>query len=316
MARSRGRLVASVIPGPVASELLPSFRPVVERVERGRRLGAHTLLVGSAGSGKTSVLYHLDSSHPSAVYVPASDVTDLEGLVVRIVERVTGDTLRTAARDDLGLVAALVDRLSELPGTPWVLLDDAPVEILQLLFGAHRDLTAEAPATWLVTARPAGASVLLAGAAAGFFLDQRVLPDLSIEDAVPVIDLVIGRNPEHEPVRELLLTHLEGAVPPTPRQLQRLVTQAALLDSRDLEPALATWADRIDELPDSHRRVYRSLSGQPASASDGDLQRDTGLGRARLTTVLGDLEEADLATAVLDGRRKVYRPTTLEELRP
>src|SRR3954447_24809735 len=155
----------------------------------------NTLLIGSAGMGKTTTLHMIelglrDADRPVA-YVslgPADDVGQATSAIYRaaaergwleVDEALVADALRP---EDPYAPNALIRRLEAVPSDAVLLVDDVKAEVGHGLFGRLRDELWQHALVWGVAAETGGAHGLLRPPADAFFDSRIDLAPLSAEE--------------------------------------------------------------------------------------------------------------------------------------
>ncbi len=223
-------------------------------LDRARRAGLNTLVLGDRGSGSTSLLRQValrlrEERCHRVELVDAGPTDGAEELLTLLVERLlpTGSPPHLPGpRPGLsegGRLLALLDRLRrELPavldhppvdadkGPAWeagrpvvVLLDNASPAAAHVLLGRLRDETWSLPVVWVVAADRSAAAGFLEPPADTFFEARVVLDELSVDEAVALLRARVAAAKRAAPggrvPNELLRRIVDGVPVRTPRAL-------------------------------------------------------------------------------------------------
>jgi DNA-binding MarR family transcriptional regulator len=310
----------------------PEWDAVVRAVDRGN----NTLVCGERGSGKTSLLRRvqlmLRNNGEHVVYVDATAVAEPLELVFRVRDALKGrpGLAQTAPGTLARSVAEMAGERSPPPGGVSRLLYDAlvglgedvePTIVLldataaaQALYGAFgrmRDAVWQLPHRWLVAIDNDDRATALKPPADTFFDIVIELKPLPIERLMSILD---NRTDELTPA---LLSQIAADARGNPRAAIRAANNALVHggDPADELSARARLLDAAAEIGRPQGMLMAELLdlGQ-ASPSDEALLDRLGLTRARVSTLLQQLLEADLVESTVErsdrpGRpRTVYRP--------
>jgi DNA-binding MarR family transcriptional regulator len=300
----------------------------------------NTLVCGERGTGKTSLLRQLQlalrNNGERVVYVDATAVAEPLTLVYRIRDTLKGrpgvvQTLPGSVSRGVGELAGerspppggasrlLYDELGALgeevePTT--VLVDaTASAQALYGVFGRMRDTMWQLPHRWLVAIDSDDRATVLRPPADTFFDIVIELAPLPTERLVDVL----RRRTDELPPR--LISQVAADAQGSPRAAIRAANNAIV---RGTDPAqeLSARAGLLDAAAQIGRPqgmlMAELLDRGQASPSDEALLHSLGLTRARVTTLLGQLQDAGLVESSVErsdrpGRpRTIYRPKLLE----
>ncbi len=306
----------------------PEWGVILRAIERGN----NTLVYGTRGAGKTSLLRQLqltlrDAEKPVA-FVDASAIDDPLEFAKRTQDALKGrpgsiDASHYALAEALGdpspppggASRALYDTLAGLGGdvAPTTILLDASASprALHGIFGRMRDTVWQLPHTWVVAIDEDDRATALKPPADSFFDSVVHLEPRSVEDLRSIL------NERTDELGRRALSQIAGDARGNPRTAIRAASDALVRGhdpSRDL-PARGHLLDAASELGRPHGMLMAELldMGQ-ASPSDEQLLTRLGLKRARVSTLLHELADAGLvesSTVRSDGPgrpRTIYRP--------
>lgn len=314
----------------------PEWDTAIHALEREN----NTLVCGERGAGKTSLLRRMQlamrNNDERVAYVDATAVAEPLELVYRIRDALKGRpgvarTLPGSISQSVALVAGehspppggasrqLYDALLELGDAvePTTVLVDATASTQALygVFGRMRDTMWQLPHCWLVAIENDDRATMLRPPADTFF-------DIVIELAPLPIDClvdVLQRRTDELPPR--LASQIAADARGNPRAAIRAANNAIV---RGIDPMqeLSTRARLLDAAAGIGRPqgmlMAELLDRGQASPSDESLLHSLGLTRARVTTLLGQLQDAGLVESGVErtdrpGRpRTIYRPKLLE----
>lgn len=282
-------------------------------------LDRNTLIVGDAGSGKSSVLYRIratageSSRSPRIVLVDARHADtprDLVDLILREAEN--DDWVSEAPRpapDDPFAAGTQIRRLAEAPDASLVLIDDPDPGQALILFGRLRDELFQLATRFAVTVTPPTFRRINRPPADVFFDTVVHLEPFDPDAAFELLRLRKERGQIPEQI-------LWPSRPMQPRAIL-LDAEAGPTGGRHdsaLQAHLTDLAERA--AGPSGARLLAEIWGRGAvSASDPELQRSLGVTRARLTQLLRILEHADVLASFPQARAGTMgRPKTLYDI--
>lgn len=304
----------------------------------------NVLLTGDRGSGKTSLLRHLqlDSRSPFTgarregdfpmTYVRVEGIADGRTLLARIVETVTGTPapendsadalLRTLANHRQQFVgdthkrwAEESDAGAEPPGTrlfPVIIVDDVTAAAGHALFGQYRDEVWATGYLWVVSVRENERAGLLTPPADAFFEKVVDLAPLSPGEMLELIDRRGGVD--LAPIGNTLADAVGGNPRALVGALRSLMQDPGSYDANSR--AIGARDDAIYALGRSASMLAAELKARGAvSASDEDLLAALGWTRPRAVQVFKQLDEKGLvkSSEVSSG---LGRPRRMYELTP
>lgn len=304
------------------------------KLERAVRLQLNALVLGERGSGKTSLLHHLErklrDDGADVRFVEASSADTVEDLVDLLHTAVRGrprdpmDKAVATLAGERGTPASL-RRLGEASGkVPLVLLIDSLVkpQVVHGLFGQQRDELWQLPFRWVVAGNEADRNRYLEPPADSFFDVIVELNELSVDDAA---DLLLRRatasgaaDPAAEVLRGVTALLAQRVTPRTPRQLLSAARSTLLADEDPTTTVQNLYA--LQQYAAGLGRPAASLFTElmnmgPVSASDERLLDRLGWTRARVVQVLKQLENEGLVVASTETKGQ-GRPRKLYEVNP
>ena len=275
-------------------------------------LGLNTFVTGPAGSGKTSMLRHvqrrLDGYEAVVVYVNLEAARSIGRALESIAREVNPDTGASRSRfamveDETDLVVVEEAVTARAGGRPLVLLaDGASVEVAMVLFGRYRDrLWDRSPQVrWVVASRhrfpppPADA-----------FFDRVV--ELGPFPPLVGADLLEKRVPETSAEVRRHLAAVVGAAQPV---FWMMVAQRLALTTEEPDTIITTLAAQraaSQQLTSRLRTLYETLRELgPVHAGDRELLERVRASRPWVVTGLKELEANGLVRSERDSRRVLY----------
>ena len=302
---------------------------VIHAVERDN----NTLVCGERGTGKTSLLRQvqltLRNRDERVVYVDATAVAEPLELVYRIRDALKGRPGIAQALPDAvsrsvnqlagerspppgGVSRLLYDELRALgeevePTT--VLLDaTASAQALYSVFGRMRDVIWQLPHRWLVAIDSDDRATMLRPPADTFF---DIVVELTPLPTERLIEVLSRRSDELKPK---LISQIAADAHGNPRAAIRAANNAVV---RGIDPTheLSARAHLIDAAAQIGRPqgmlMAELLDRGQASPSDEALLDRLGLTRARVTTLLGQLQDAGLVESSAQRTDRPGRPRTI-----
>jgi hypothetical protein len=293
--------------------------------------GRNTLLIGGAGTGKTTTLHMTelalrDGDRPVS-YVslaPADDVGHAAVAIYRAAAAqgwfVADDDLIAAALrpDDPYAPNVLVGALEAAPRGAVMLVDDVRSEVGHGLFGRLRDELWQYDLVWGAATSAGDAHGLLRPPADAFFEQRLDLDDLSQDARRELLRRRAARSdaPLSDEAIETLVQH-------GPESVRALIAAAnqASVSGEDPETT-AIGVERRRRLAErAGGRPARMLVAEmehrgPVSASDEQLLDALGWTRPRAVELLSLLEAAGVLHSYTERRDGPGRPRKLYELRP
>ena len=297
------------------------------RVERSLDAGLNVLVHGTHGSGRTSLLRHVqwvgraDGGSPKASSlhrVSVSSVVTPDELLKRLLTSVAGPG-DPGENDVLDLVEMLRAAVEERGVRQTFVLDDVTPALGRAVFGALRDEVWTIDASWLVTCLTSDADSLLLPPVDSFFEVVLPLAPLSAERCSDLVRRRLGDEAVRlvDRDREVGVEVLAEMAGGHPRRLVDLVREV-VVDGTSLDE-LQARSERVESLQRAVSPGARALADEvdawgPSGPSDAKLQARLGLSRPRLVALFHELSEGGLVeevTAPSDGPgrpRLLYRP--------
>ncbi len=308
---------------PLAPTHVDQRRFIDRAQETERVLGALTasqnvLLLGEAGSGRSSLLNHvawlLEQEHEmDAVPLGGEAVGDpaqLLGVLVARVRRLDGrrgrgewmDDLRVLSKPDgpfgqvvqpallMELIDLLAETVAERERRVCLMIDGLAPDVAHGVFGSLRnELWAIEGASWLLAGDTPDGPLYREPPADAFFPIAVELEPLSDVDARRLLK-AHGEAPDQGQLRQILAA---GAGNP-----RRLLRAAADIHA-GLPPALARGREHAERAaavagPLAARLVEYLVDHGPVSASDTKMLRQVGASRQRVSELMHQLQDADL----------------------
>jgi predicted transcriptional regulator len=284
--------------------------------------GRNVLLLGAAGSGKTSlmrqVLARLEAEERKAVWVNGGLADDAEGLLGAVADALAGEDLVPGQRNppNSNRLIELTRAIGRRPDSTIALDGLRDEKIAFDVFARLRDELWAAGHAWMVSARPQDATALRMPPADAFWAKVVEIPPLDRAEAEELLRR--GLNPqEFEEIDDdgalvglhprLLIREaeglLEGRGPGRVERLQQLINAAAELGRSESTAML-----ELIEL------------GHPASVHDAEMLEHLEWSRAYTQRIFSNLEAAGLVRSLHEpggerpGRpRKLYEPNVSGE---
>lgn len=308
-------------------------RGIEAKIITAARRGLNTLIIGDAGSGKTSLLHHLElelrKDNSSVVYIDGRRSDDLDEMLdnLRIqlgIEALpnpspfAGFSALNQAFNGIKsqkfvppIERTLKWLVDKLPTDKFkiVLLDSPERKVAHTLFGQLRDVVWQLPISWIVVADSSAADAFRRPPADAFFDLFERLGGINASESRELLRL------REVPVNYIVDFLFSRAT--TPRLVLDHARRSILepLTSDKLEKSDADFMRRLSEVSRAATMLASELRGQGAiSASDKDIQRRMGWTRERLTQVLKELEAAGLAMATDAADGKPGRPRRFYEI--
>ncbi len=308
----------------------PEWDEILRALERGN----NTLLHGARGAGKTTLLRQLQlalrNRGERAVFVDAAAVSEPLELATRVRDALKGrpgvaqagitpatfaEVLGDPSPPPGGASRQLYDTLVSLGEgvEPTVVLLDASAaaQAAYGIFGRMRDTIWQLPHCWLVAVDSEDRATALKPPADAFFDTVIALEPLSIEQLLMVLQTRTDELPQ------ALLSQIAADARGNPRAAIRAANDALVhgYDPTSELSARGRLLDAAAQLGRPHGMLMAELLdlGQ-ASPSDEVLLDRLGLTRARVSTLLQQLLDANLVESAVErsdrpGRpRTVYRP--------
>lgn len=292
--------------------------------------GLNSLIIGDAGSGKTSLLHRLElklrQQDSSVIYIDGRLSEELDEILdnLRIKLGIKWPPAFHTSFDFLkpsfdgpqppksGASAEQTMRLlidSMDADNRWIVLMDSPArEIAHTLFGRLRDNVWQLPITWIVSADSSASDAFRRAPADAFFEHVERIADIGSSEAQ---EILIRRGVAEGIARQVSKNET------TPRLVLDFARRS-ILEPQATDKLQKSEGDFWFRFLDASRAaamLATELRGQGAiSASDKDIQRRMGWTRERLTQVLKELEAAGLAKATDAADGKPGRPRRYYEI--
>ncbi len=308
--------------------------PETKRMIDALTASRNVLLVGEAGSGRSSLLNHvawsLERNQDMDAIVMGGDAVgdpaQLLGVLVARVRRLDGSRgrgewiqdLRALSMPDgpfgqvvrpavlMELIDLLAETVAERERSLCLMIDGLAPGVAHAVFGSLRDeLWAVEGASWVLAGDTADASLYRQPPADAFFPVTIEVQPLSDTEARRLLK-AHGQTPGPEQLREILAA---GAGSP-----RRLLRAAADVEA-GLLPAHARGREQAQRAavvagPLAGRLVEYLVDHGPVSASDPKLLRQVGASRQRVSELMHQLEGADLLQSTEQHRSgRPGRPT-------
>lgn len=305
----------------------------LETLKRNAESRLNSLVVGSPGIGKTSLLHQLERrldghAELEPIFVEgAGSAASPEELLSLIAYKLDEDRAqfshigeamqsvghrppRTGTEQLLVALRTVREALAARERRAVLIVDElSSGEIAHALFGQLRDELWSLRATWVVAARTNEQAAYVRPPASAFFESVVAVEALPEKAAM---QLLKKRTADAE-IDGNLLRQIAAAADGQPALLISLARQT-LLEGRSLNDAQGAQDERMQratQLGDAAIRLvdYIEANG-PVSASDARMLSELSWTRGRATQVLRQLEQAGLAEVsnerVGSGRRKIY----------
>lgn len=301
----------------------------IDLSEKTLRNGGNVLLVGSRGSGKSSLLrmiaHRLGEDERRALIVDGRAAASTEEFLGLLRDRLgawatvpLGEAgaavasaaagflaapqlvLRPTPSDTQALLAQLREIARTLPAEreAIVLVDEMPSpQSAHTLFGRLRDELWELPLVWLVTADERDVGLYREPPADAFWQRVVTIPELDENAGAELLRRRLGEEQLPEPVVQQLIAAADG----NPR---RLITLAYDVVVEGAEPSALLKRDgelqeRIENLPEPAKRLLAEVEANgAASPSDEGLLKKLGWTRSRASQVFRELEQQGLVRAL------------------
>lgn len=305
-----------------------------QRFRSGMDRGLNALVIGEAGSGKTSLLHMaelgLRDAREPVCFASASEIDQPEQAAAAIyraagdagwLESVDEDLLAAAAHgEDPFVTTQLLRALEQAPAGGRMLVDDITASAGHGLFGRSRDELWQLPLRWGVSIDAQQAAGLLTPPADSFFERQVPLEPLDPVERRQVLERRIDDSDTGAELSDRQVDELAKLGPSNPR---RLITFARELADSGTDPQqLIAGAER-------RRLRAEAVGGRPAamlvaemegrgpvSAGDRELLTRLGWTRPRAADLLNRLHEAQVVHEYPEHRRaRPGRPRRLFALR-
>lgn len=286
-------------------------------------LALNVFVAGPAGSGKTSLLRHLqrrladlDQAVVYANVEPARSVAEALVLFARAIDpegraplaRALSPTIDarswgpTVAFDDSDLVVieeAVATRPEEEPLV--VLVDGISDSTAATVFGHYRDrLWETSQLRWIVASRRPGPPT-----PADAFFDRVI--ELTPFPQAAGLELLAARLPDLDPQLRARLAAAIGTAQPVSWVLAAQSLAVGTTPAETVIDIMAQQATASTQLPERLQVLYEAIAELgPVHAGDDALLARVGTSRPSVVTGLKELEQAGLVRAERDGRRVLY----------
>lgn len=307
----------------------------LDRLVRAVRLGFNAVVAGERGSGKTSLLRHVDWTlrtvpQPGSEvgrtdawrfhYVGTGDLTDAAGLLRRLLSQLTDDEPPRGGDSSL-MLGRISQALAQPPPGPEgrrpqtvVVLDDLTAPLGRDLFGALRDELWQLGIVWLVGCADSEVDALLVPPVDAFFETVIELPGIGARAGT---ELISRRLDDTTELAAGDLAMILEASHGNPRRMIDLV-RAVVVDQVPADRLAAGLHTRSVQLGGVGRRAAMLAAELealgPTSPSDQRLQQRMGVSRPRLINLLAELREAGLVEEVTAPAEGPGRPRILYQL--
>jgi len=310
----------------------PSYleRVVDMRVRNAIIHGLNALILGSAGSGKTSLLRHFHFEAMTAdvpsVYIDGRSNKSVAELLDTVRVGLGVPALKPPMYAAISIIGesyipdperAIAHLREKIPSgrRPLVFLDCPDGSVARSLFGSLRDEIWQVPISWIVAADAAAEADFRRPPTDAFFDVVERLEEMTANDVIRLLELrevpdgdawVIASSLIEMPVSKRM-----------PRDVLNLARKV-VIEGGDVESEIKPYSvlsERLSKVSGAAALLARELLDQSAvSASDPDLQRRMGWSRARLAQVFKELEATGLARSFQSSEGKAGRPKRMYEI--
>lgn len=303
-----------------------------EAVERAVERHLNIAMLGPRGSGKTSLLRHLQmvlrDGGAHVTFVDATAVEEARELAYRVRDARVGQPAPLAAgvsmaadafrRMDAPLagasreLAALLRDIGEAESAVMLVDASSSAQACFELFGRMRDVLWQQPHQWVLALDDTDRATALKPPADAFFDSLITLEPWAADELIELLGRRADANTPHE-----LLTAAAAGAHGSPRDAVRALSDAVVhgWDPTDTLAAQAELEARASLLGrPAGMLMAELLQRRQASPSDEELQRTMGVSRARLSQLFSQLQDDGLVQVEAEraagpGRpRTIYRP--------
>ena len=317
------------------ADLFVGYSRELDKILRATQLNLNCLVLGTRGSGKTSLLHQVErrlrETDLTPWFLDASAVGSTQALIDQLAEmihrRPKPSRPEAAFLRDSGMhVHSDIRRLGDgITSRQVVLLDSIPSpSIAHDLFGRHRDELWDLPFTWVVSGNTNERKRFLEPPADAFFDAVVVMEELSDDDAKELLTRRLGTPvPRADAAARALKMNIPALVEQMKEENPRQLLAAARSIVLDADDAAATTS-RL-----ARQQARASAIGHPAavlfselidrgavSASDADLLETLGWTRSRVVQVMKQLEEDGLVVSSMESSDGPGRPRKLSRINP
>lgn len=297
-------------------------RPLLEQaLLRPLRQNRNVLLLGEAGSGKTTLMRHiaeqLEEEGRQTVWVNAALAETARDLLAMIDAALPGSASSWTSGEEAGGKARLLDLTQALAGyQPSVIFVDglSDPEIGFDLFGRARDELWATGHSWLVAVRPKDSAALRSPPAEAFWATTVEIPPFNEEETEEFLSRGLDEDELHRLEHDLHEVPTDGFHP-------RLLIRELEKRLEEEPPAggmrIGVLLHQASLLGHSEEIALVELInlGRPASAHDPELLEGLGWSRPYAQRIFSRLESANLVRSLPEpsgeraGRpRKLYEP--------
>ena len=307
------------------------LRPEQEQFEAALRRGRNTLLIGEAGTGKTTTLHLLEfrlRQERRACFVSLAQAREVAHATAALhraaheagwvpdLDQALID--RALVGDDPFAPTYLVRSLADVPSGAVFLVDDVESSVGHALFGRLRDELWQLSCVWGVAISTDQAAGLVQPPADAFFDERIRLSPLTESERRTLLRLRSDADPKRaEPWAEVDAIASDG--PDNPRRLLAYARDVLerRVDPRDLTAAAQRRRERAERVGGRAGTMLVSEleSLGPVSASDEELLKRLGWTRPRAAEMLHRLEKSGIVHSYSDHRGGPGRPRKIYELR-